>query len=321
MDRTQRNGLLLVLLSAVGYSFFSILTKSLYENGIPSAQDILTWRFLIATPLIWALLKVLDKRRANSSESTPTPAPAALPMPRLKLMASGVLFALVALAAFSALSQVPVSLYTVLLYTYPAMVAIGSLAFGERLSALGWVALGLTLVGAAMTVPSIFGGVGEVALSGVVLVFTNASLYALYILFSSRILRGQRDLARASAWSISGSFIFVLAMTLIRGLAIPPTPAAWFDLIALAVVATVIPIFSFYAGIQMLGAARASIVSTVEPVMTLLWATLFLGESLLPLQIVGAACILLSVILLQVKRTPRPSTPSSLTEMTERPST
>jgi drug/metabolite transporter (DMT)-like permease len=305
MDRTQRNGLLLVLLSAVGYSFFSILTKSLYKNGLPSAQDILTWRFLIATPLIWALLKVLDKRRP--APSTSAPAPAAPPIPRLKLMVSGVLFALVALAAFSALGQVPVSLYTVLLYTYPAMVAIGSLAFGERLSALGWVALGLTLVGAAMTVPSIFGGVGDVALSGILLVFTNASLYALYILFSSRILRGQRDLARASAWSISGSFVFVLVMTLFRGLALPATPVAWFDLVALAVVATVIPIFAFYAGIQMLGAARASIVSTVEPVMTLLWATLLLGESLLPLQIVGAACILLSVILLQVKRPPRPT--------------
>lgn len=305
MDHTQRNGLLLVFLSAAGYSFFPILTKALYESGVTQATDILTWRFILSMPLTWAAIALIERRGPSD------PAGAALPRTRLLLM--GILFGALALCAFLALSRLPASLYTVLIYTYPAMVALGSLLLGERLSGLGWLALALTLIGAVLTVPNVFEGFDGVDSGGVLFVFANAALYALYILLSGRILRGQRDLARASAWSITGSFLFVVVMTAVRGVNIPPNSAAWLQLIALAIVATVIPIFAFYAGMQKLGAARASIVSMIEPVMTLLWAALLLGEALLPLQIAGAVCILFSVLLLQLRRparTPETSLPS-----------
>jgi len=50
-----------------------------------------------------------------------------------------------------------------------------------------------------------------------------------------------------------------------------------------------------------LGPAQASLLSTVEPVMTLTWAALLLGELLLPVQLAGAACVLGGLVLLQVR--------------------
>ncbi|MEZ4669035.1 MAG: DMT family transporter [Anaerolineae bacterium] len=298
MTRSQRDGLLLIITSATGYSFFSIFTKIVYDNGMGNPLDILTWRFVLAAPLAWLYILV---SRSKSSADEPTP------IPRVKLLAVGVLFGVVATLAFYALERLPVSLYTVLIYTYPAMVALGSLLFGERLSGRGWFALGLTLIGVALTVPNIFKGFEGVDPLGVILVLGNAASYAAYILLSGRLLRGARNLTSASVWSITGSLLFVVLVTGIRfagesGPLPPPNIGVWVGLAGLILISTILPIITFYAGLNRLGAARAAIVSMIEPVLTLIWAVLLRGETLSSIQIIGGLLILFSVVLLNMRQ-------------------
>ncbi len=298
MNRTQRDGLLFILVAAAGYSFFAIFTKFIYDNSTFSPLDILVWRFVISAPITW--LAMVWLRRGQSGKPVER-------LPRGRLIAMGLLFGVVAMVAFFAVERLPVSLYTVLIYTYPAMVAIGAIAFGERLSGRGWFALGLTLIGVILTVPNLFQGLEGVDPLGVVLVLTNAVTYALYILLSGRVVKGVKNLSAASAWSISGSFIYVVLLVAFRGLqsdatTIPPNINVWVGLLGLSVISTVIPIFSFYAGMSRLGAPRASIISMIEPVLTLVWAVLIQHETLEWIQLLGAGFILASVILLQLRR-------------------
>ena len=79
-------------------------------------------------------------------------------------------------------------------------------------------------------------------------------------------------------------------------------PETWLRLLGLAIFSTVIPIFAFYAGMQKLGAARAAILSTIEPVFTLVLAFFLLNERIEAIQLIGGALILASVILLQLGR-------------------
>lgn len=289
----QRAGLLLIVLSAAGYSFFPILTKVIYDNGLVSPLDILIWRFILAAPVMWGVMAFARSRRSP-------PSPGEHPLPRLRLIALGMLFSVVAGSAFFALQRLPASLYTVLIYTYPTIVALGAALFGERLSARGWVALVLTLVGIVLTVPNFFAGFSGVDPLGVVLVLTNAVLYAAYILLSSRVLRGRQDLISASGLSISGSLLFGIGLVAVRGVNVPPTPPAWMGLLLLATISTVIPSATFYAGLQRIGPARASIISTIEPAMTLFWAVILLREHLQNIQVMGAVLIIASVVLLQL---------------------
>jgi len=313
MSQNQRGGLLLIVLAATGYSFFAIFTKVIYQNGLSQPLDILVWRFVLAAPIMWGVIGLRGQITSSHSHSGDI-RPHSVRLlqtgegsqktvsseKRGALLGMGLLFGVVALAAFFALERLPVSLYTVLIYTYPAMVAMMSLFLGERLTAAGWAALGLTLVGVVLTVPDIFNSFGDIDPVGVVLVLTNAILYALYIVLSGRILRGHQDLTRASAWSITGSLVFSLLVLVVRGAAVPQNIGAVGGLIGLASVSTVIPIVAFYAGMHRLGAARASILSMIEPVLTLVWAALFLGEALEPIKLLGAALILGSVVLLQL---------------------
>ena len=66
MSRTQRDGLLFILLAAVGYACFPILTKLIYTDPAIEPLDILTWRFIFATPLVW-----LTRRRRMPPSSSP----------------------------------------------------------------------------------------------------------------------------------------------------------------------------------------------------------------------------------------------------------
>ena len=305
MNRTQRDGLLLILISAAGYSFFAIFTKSIYDNSTFNPLDILVWRFVVATPITWVAMLWMKRGQLTSN---------ATHMPRTRLIGMGLLFGVVAMVAFFAVERLPVSLYTVLIYTYPALVAIGAMLFGERLSGRGWSALGLTLIGVVLTVPNLYQGFGGVDPLGVILVLANAASYAAYILLSNRTLRGVTDLSTASTWSITGSFIYVLVVILIRTLqggstTMPPNLNVWLGLLGLAVVSTVIPIFTFYAGMHRLGASRAAIISMIEPVLTLVWAVMIRHENLQLIQVLGGAFILVSVILLQLQRDSAPPKP------------
>ncbi len=297
MHSTQRSGLLLIVLAAGGYSFFAIFTKYIYDHGLTNPLDILTWRFVLSTPLVWGVVAAVKRRQpAISSEK---------PLPRGALLLMGILFAVVAGSAFFALSRLPVSLYTVLLYTYPTMVALGARLLGERLSWRGWVALVMTTLGIILTVPNVFSGFGGIDPVGVLFIMVNAVTYAAYILISSRILRGHQNLMQASAWSVSGSLVFVIGLVMVRGAAVPANIETWGGLLALVSISTVIPIIAFYSGMAKIGASQAAIVSTLEPVLTLIWAGLLLGERLQTIQIIGAAFIIASVILLQLRQNPR----------------
>jgi drug/metabolite transporter (DMT)-like permease len=66
---------------------------------------------------------------------------------------------------------------------------------------------------------------------------------------------------------------------------------------AIALVSTVLPIVTFFAGLERLGPTRASTLSTFEPIVSVVLATLVLGETISPLQVLGGALILAAVII------------------------
>ncbi len=90
-------------------------------------------------------------------------------------------------------------------------------------------------------------------------------------------------------------------------------PDAWPGILGVAVVAGFLAVQGFYAGAQRVGAAQASLISTVEPLWTILAASLLLGERLAPIQWVGGTLILAGVLLSQTRGrgAPAPADPDA----------
>jgi drug/metabolite transporter (DMT)-like permease len=128
----------------------------------------------------------------------------------------------------------------------------------------------------------------------------NAAAYAIYLVIAGRF-QVATGLAAGSI-SITGTLLVLLPIGLFTNIAPPTDIRAFLALVGLGTIATVLPIVFMFRGIRYIGSTNASILSTIEPVMTLILAGILLGEMLIWQQGIGGILILLSVILLNLPR-------------------
>lgn len=291
MSKDQRDGLLLMIFAASGFAFLPTITKTIYSLSTFEPMDVALWRFIFATPIIWLIVLIRSRNQVEAPREK---------LPIRNSMLLGVVFSGAALTAFFGLERMPASTYVVLFYTYPAMVVVMSFLLGEAIRRVAWIALVLALIGVALTVPD-FATAGAGDLIGVLFCFANAFTAAIYFLLSKRTFSGVQNMLRAVAFMMLGTLLILLLLVPIRGIQFPQNPGTWASLLALSIVCTAMPVFFTNVGIQKIGASQASLISTFEPVMSIVVAMILLGEVILPIQWLGAAFIIGSVMILQIK--------------------
>ncbi|HEX7345803.1 MAG TPA: DMT family transporter [Candidatus Limnocylindrales bacterium] len=322
MDRRTATGIGLVVVSAFGYGSGSVLAAPIYATGI-DWLTLVEWRFLIGAMLGWLWVLSSAERRASLAR-----------MSRRQLgvsLALGALFTGNAGTYYAGLETVPAALAGVLVYTYPVIVAVLSLWFATRLPGRRpWVALGLAVAGSVLAL----GGIdvrSAPPVSGLLLVWASAVIYSVWIILSARLSGERRDrlatdapeaveptgnAAVTTAVMMSATAAVYAVAGLVVGRPLDPgrVPAdAWPLLAAIGFVASFLAIQTFYAGARRIGAAKGALISTVEPLIIVVLAWLFLGQTLAPIQLAGAALILIAVIVAQTSPRPRgapePATP------------
>ena len=124
-----------------------------------------------------------------------------------------------------------------------------------------------------------------------------AVVFSAYILVSERVA-GRIRPSVLSALVCSGAAVTLTGGSALLGELRPGelTVAGWGWLACLAVVSTVAAIGLFFAGLRRVGPTTTSILSTVEPLVTVTLAFLVFGETLGALQLVGGALVLAAVV-------------------------
>ncbi|MFW5749011.1 MAG: EamA family transporter, partial [Chloroflexota bacterium] len=56
-DSSYRTGVIFILIAALAYASVPIFARALYATGL-DAVDVLTWRFGVAAPLMWLLVRL-----------------------------------------------------------------------------------------------------------------------------------------------------------------------------------------------------------------------------------------------------------------------
>ncbi len=248
---------------------------------------LMAWRYALAAPVLAAL--------AGPRALADVPWRRALSL----FVIGGGGQALVTFFSLSALQWLPAASLGFLFYTYPAWVAIFAAVSGvERLTGTRVAALGLALFGITLMV----GAPWDLALPwpGVWRALLSAVIYALYIPLLHR-LRGPLAPATASAFLIAGAAtIFLVAAARDGGALAPMTSlAAWSFAGILAVYSTVIAFMTFLRGLEVLGAVRSAILSTTEPLFTAVLALVILRQPLGLPTILGGACIVAAILVLE----------------------
>ncbi|MBI4754409.1 MAG: DMT family transporter [Betaproteobacteria bacterium] len=278
-------GLAGILASAAAFGAMPIFARHAYAHGIDTTV-LLAWRFAIATAVLTAV--VLWRRTA-------------LPRGRQLLglvLMGGVGYVGQSFCYFTALHHAEPGLVAILLYLYPFFVAIlASRMLHQRLGARRWVLLALAFAGASLTIG---GGRGEAI--GVALGLGAAAIYALYIVAGARLTRGVDAIASSTVVCAAAALVYgVLAAVKVGQGAAAPLPAdavAWANVLAIAVLSTAVAILGFLYGLRLVGPTNASMLSTIEPVVTMVLAWVALDEAAGGIAILGAALTLLAVIVL-----------------------
>jgi drug/metabolite transporter (DMT)-like permease len=306
MDRRRQIGVALVLVSACAYGSGALFGKPAYATGM-DWLSLSAWRFLVGAAASWLWVAISPRWRSGLLGLDRRAITVALALGVLYLGNSGTYYA--------GLETVDASLSALIVYIYPALVAVMSLRVGRPLEGRrAWTALGLALLGVVLAV----GGIDTRTpppLVGLLLIVASPVIYAIWIVLAARLSGERRQpdetpasgtvadaLAAASAlmMTATASGYWVLALITSRPVLPGSIPsAAWLDLFGIGFIATFIAIQTFYAGTQRIGAAQASLISTIEPIWTISLAALLLGESLLPIQLAGGVLILTGVVIAQ----------------------
>lgn len=279
---------MLVVLSAACFGTLGVLTRFVYDAQV-GPLALLTWRFAAASLLLAAFQLFRDRRMLIATPGD---------LGRFALLAlTG--YGAASLCYFFALPLIGVSITTVLLYTYPAFVAlIGRVALGERLS---WQRLGavlLTFAGCAL-VARVFEASAALDPLGLALGLGAGVGYATFNVLSYRFMaRRPRVVLMAYTFGISAVAIGLVALVTRQELSVASwTPAVWGLLLAIVLVPTFAAVVLYLEGIRRLGPSQAAIVSTFEPLFAIALSAVFLGERLAPVQWAGAAVVLAGVVL------------------------
>src|SRR5437667_41898 len=275
----------MALTSAAAFGTLAILAKLAYSVGMSVAQ-LLCYRFALATAGMCALCLVTGNN------------PIAIPRGRLLVLVAlgAACYGGQSLLFFTALVYLPASLVELVLYVYPAFVVVG-----------GWIILKrpvkpqvvITLLATLIGVGLLTGG-GHLGFGPAILIALATPLaYTAYLFLAERAMTGQPPLS-ASTMVIAGAAFFWFVVATVRGDLAPPAGGrAWLILAVFAIVPSIIAIPFVLNALAAIGSARVSLISTFEPLVTVLLAVTLLGERLQPLQTIGAALILGAIVVLQ----------------------
>ena len=284
-------GVACIVVSGVAFGVLAILARYAYAAGVDTAT-LLALRFAIATAV---MVPVMLAR--------------GIPLPRGRVLGALVVLGVLGYAGqsftfFTALTLAPAGLVALLLYLYPALVALlSALLLNEQLTKAKLGALGMALAGMALTVaPSLAGAAPAANPAGIALGVAAAAIYAVYIIAGARVGRMVSPLAMSTVVIASAGMVFVI-IALARGPAWPHTAGGWIAVACIAVISTVVAITLFFAGLDRIGPTRAATLSTVEPLVTVALAATVLGEPISPVQVVGGILILAAVVLLARAKT------------------
>ena len=288
----------MVLGSATAFGTLAIFAKLGYASGLGTEQT-LSFRFLLAAIGMVVIAMVIGQNPLRLGRKQ-----------LVTLFALGaVVYTGQSLTYFIALRSLPASLVVLIAYIYPSLVVVAGWLFLRRsVSSWHWVGLAASFAGVAM----LAGGARFQLSWALALAIASPTIYTGYILIGERVMSSVPAVA-ASAVIMSGAALaFCLLAALNHELALPRNVSGWAVAIGIALIPTMVAISLFMAGLPRVGAARAALLSTWEPVVTVLLAVLVLGDRLSVVQVIGGVLVILAVILVQAAHLWRPGLPNAL---------
>ncbi|TGE33278.1 DMT family transporter [Desulfosporosinus sp. Sb-LF] len=282
---------ILILISTLGFSVYPIMGKFVFAGGA-GLSTVLFVRFTIAALFFWTLTIWREG------------------FPRLPLKTwltlwgmGGIGYSMMAGLYLTSVRYIPASLAALLLYAYPIIVTvIAILSKQEKYSSHKLMGLILSTLGLVSVLGVALQGIN---FFGVTLALGSAFVYAIYILVGNKVLQTTTSLVSTTVISTSAALTYGVIGLPLGGVTWNLSWGTWMWIGGITLFSTIIAMLTFFQGMKRIGATSASIISTMEPVMTVGLAVILLDEHLTLLQVFGGIFVVLGGILAVLSPSPK----------------
>jgi drug/metabolite transporter (DMT)-like permease len=279
-------GIGLVILSTVAIAIVPSLASLAYEGG-SNTLSVITGHSIFS--VLITLLLILVLRQPLAIARTPL----------LIGLATGVGYAVILYGYLGAVNYLAVSLVILIYFIHPLLVGFIVMYLGqERLTLISLGALIAALVGLGLAIGFSFErpdplGIGLATMAMVVT--------AIVIVGNARAMKQAPALSVGLYMMLSAAAALTVLFCLYGSLALPTTGLGWIGFIGVAIAATT-GTLAFLCGMAYVGAARAAMITNLEPVLGVLFAIAILGERVTLVQSIGIAIVIGSIFVMERQR-------------------
>ena len=204
---------------------------------------------------------------------------------------------------FLSLHYISAGLERLILMTYPSLtVVLGALFLHKKVTSREWIAMVFMYIGiiVAFWHDLNFSGNTGAIWWGSFLVFSASITYAVYLLGAGRYIQkmGSTRFTLSSMAAATAGIVLHYFITEPLSLLFAQSWQVYAYAFAMALISTVFPVFLLGLAIRFIGAARASMVGMLGPVLTIFLGWMVLNEPLSLWQIAGACLLIFGVMLL-----------------------
>lgn len=288
--RDETKGTILVALSGMLYGLIGYLGTKLFNDDF-SVEAMLFWRFLVAA--IWMLSGSLFSLRTRFAN---VGSPAAL----FKItMFGAVTYSCASAFYFQASKHIGTGIAMVIFFSFPVFVTLFAwLSKSWHMNRHALISLIAVMIGLFC-----LRGSGEASDKIGIIFAVMASLsYAVYV-FGSRYTVTNLD-SRLMTFFIcfASAVVFGVISLVTKTFMFPHNWQSWVYIGTIGILATALPIQLLLDGLKYISPIKASVLSVLEPVVTVLLGFWLLHEHLTLVQSIGVVIVLLGALLIQFER-------------------
>lgn len=278
-------GVFYIIFSSVIFGFLPVLAKE-GQNADVNAVTMTFLRMILALPVMFSVLvgRRVDLRVSRNELKS-------VMLLGFFGMAGGML------TLNYAYSFIDVGIATAIHFVYPVLIILWCIIRGEKKSISEWIALAAVMCGVVLFVEK---GGGQTQALGIAASFLSGVFYAYYVIKSARI---SMDYFKLSFYVCAFAGLFMLVFGLCGGgLDFSFGKRGWSTAVLVSALSSLCAVPMFQIGVRCVGASRAGVLSTIEPIMGIIFGALFLGEDITLPKIMGSALVVCGIVLIEKKK-------------------
>ena len=266
--------------AGIGFAANSTAAKLAYEGG-SNPLTYLSLRSALAAALVLTIILVLGR-------STKMPW-----RRRLAAIGLGAILAVYSYGLLAAIQFIPVALAVLIFYTFPLLTSIYMWISGRERPT--WLSVGAILVAffglaLALDVTS-----GQLNLEGVALAIMAALGITVVVVLNNRLVGTDDSRPITLHMMLSAMTLFVVITLVLGNFALPQTGLGWTGILV-GTSAYAFAIVTIFIAMSYAGAVPAALSLNLEPVASMFFGFVILGQTLSALQISGAALVIAAVL-------------------------